>query len=102
MQNSNLTKNIVTLKLPRSNLGDQGALFIFTSEMFHNLKKVDVSSNQITPTGCEAIASENRIDHLEVINTFNNKIGNAGFEALIQSTKFPKLTDLRLDMTKIT
>lgn len=38
---------------------------------------------------------------LEVLDLRNNRIGNIGFQELLNSTKFPKLVDFRLDINKI-
>ena len=72
LHKSQLTQKIQNLNLPRCNLGDQGALFVFTT--FRGLKQVDVSSNQITDKGAESIAKENQIETLEVLNLCNNRI----------------------------
>jgi hypothetical protein len=66
-----------------------------------NIHKIDVSSNNISGKGCEAISTQNIIIKLQRLDLRNNKIGNIGFEALIKSKLFPNLIDLRLDMNKI-
>ena len=48
MTNSCLVANIVSLKMPRNNLGDSGVFFIFNSDKLVHLTKVDVSSNNVT------------------------------------------------------
>lgn len=88
LSSSKFFKNIVALKLPRCNLGDNGVTFIFNSQSLSNLKKVDVSSNNITHEGVEYVAEHNKIANLEILDLRNNKIGTLGYEALIKSSKF--------------
>jgi len=66
-----------------------------------NLRKIDVSSNNITNEGIEFIAENNRIINLEILDLRNNIIGTKGFVELIKSPRFSNLLDLRVDMNKI-
>ena len=43
--NLNFLKNIIYLKLPRNNLGNDGVRYIFNSENLRHIKKIDLSSN---------------------------------------------------------
>ena len=61
---------------------------IFTSDSLLNLKKVDVSSNNITHEGIEFIAVNNKMKDLEVLDLRNNRIATEGFVELIKSTRF--------------
>jgi hypothetical protein len=57
--------------------------------MLLNIHKIDVSSNNISGKGCEAISTQNVLIKLKVLDLRNNKISNIGFEALIKSKLFP-------------
>ena len=61
---------------------------IFTSDSLLSLKKVDVSSNNITHEGIEFIAVNNKMKDLEVLDLRNNRIATEGFVELIKSTRF--------------
>ena len=69
-------------------MGDQVTKLIFTSDSLLSLKKVDVSSNNITHEGIEFIAVNNKMKDLEVLDLRNNRIATEGFVELIKSTRF--------------
>ena len=62
-----------------------------------HLKKINLSSNLITPVGAETIAQSERMPKLEVLDLRKNRIDNAGFKAIINSEQYKKLLDIRID-----
>jgi Leucine-rich repeat (LRR) protein len=56
LSKSDFAQQIVALKLPRNNLGDQGVAYIFGSERLNHLLRLDLSSNNITAEGAAHIS----------------------------------------------
>lgn len=65
------------------------------------LKKLDISSNNISEEGIKPICAKNELGQLQILNLCNNKIGDEGFEMIIQSKEFQMLQEVRVDMNKI-
>ena len=99
---SEFLRSIVSLKLPRNNLGNALVAFLFSSETkLSHIKKLDLSSNQISEDGAICIQHSSQFPHLEVLDLRINKLGNNGLKFLVESPNYPSLHDLRVDMNKI-
>lgn len=101
---SQMLQNIQCLKLPRNSLGNKGAqtLFAEVGDRLKHIKKLDISSNNITgDDGGRIIADSKAFPNLYSLDLRVNRLGQEGFRCLIQSRNYPALTDLKMDKNKL-
>ena len=58
---------------------------MFTSNNLKHIKKIDLSSNNIDFFGATIIAANTKLPYLEALDLRVNRIGDAGFKALVLS-----------------
>ena len=92
------------MKLPRNALGNKGIQILFHSftDRLKHIKKLDISSNNITgEEGGKIIADSKSFPSLYSLDLRLNKLCYEGFRLLIQSKNYPALTDLKMDKNKL-
>lgn len=99
---SNLLQSIQCLNLPKNSLGNKGIASIFQSDRLRLIKKLDISSNNITgEEGGRIVADSKSFPSLVSLDLRFNKLTHEGFRVLIQSKNYPALTALKVDKNRL-
>lgn len=90
------------MKLPRNSLGNKGIIPLFTTGNLRQIRKLDISSNNITgEDGARIIANSTSFPNLFSMDLRQNKLGSSGFKVLAVTLNYPLITDLKLDNNKL-
>jgi len=99
---SNLLQSIQCLNLPKNSLGNKGIAPIFQSDRLRLIRKLDISSNNITgEEGGRIVADSKSFPSLACLDLRFNKLTHEGFRVLIQSKNYPALMSLKVDKNRL-
>lgn len=94
-------ERLTELDLRRNALGGVGVELMLSQQTPLALRTLHLSSNQIGPRGCRALASAS-LPSLKTLNLAHNHVGDEGCQALAQASWLGHLERLRLSGQQIT
>ncbi len=92
--------NLVKLNLSRNNISDEGIEALAKSGNVKNLTNLDLSDNNIGPEGAKALA-DGSLTNLVELDLSENNISDEGIEALAKGESLKNLTSLHLNCNSI-